>query len=300
MPSKREVPADKLAALARYNAANGESSDPKVTAIKAPRTRRIKPPAPAWAKKMTPMQFRDSVIEMYKLQHLKKAEDVPAYDVTRATRYPAAPMSTRIGDERLHSILKRYEWAMESQGITAGALKSWRENIMYMNTEQLASLVRVSDRTVRNWESGATDIPFSMWWVMHSTLQNPDYFLTRPGFHDFYISYDKQTGEPALCSYTWPDIRATPTNLYFNQAALSSVSQLQHKLEQQEKALGEMTAENTRLRQMLKVGAVEAKLAEMHEHIGTLLTQMRTADIVAFPDAVATSEIIEFPRQAHA
>jgi DNA-binding transcriptional regulator YiaG len=300
MCSKRAIDPEKLAALARYNAATGHTDDPKVTNLKAPRARATKPPPAPRKKKMTALEYRDSVLAMYKLQHLKKAEDVPAYDVTKATRYPAAPMSTRIGDERLQSILKRFEWVMKPQGISGAELKSWREHSMYMTTEQLATLVRVTDRTIRNWENGTSEIPFSMWWMMHTTLQDPDYFLTRPGFHDFYIDFDRHTGEPALCSYTWPDIRATPTNLYFNQAALSKVGQLQYALERKEKALAELTAENTRLRQMLKAGTVANELTAMHEHIGNLLKQMHTADIVSFPESASTSEVIEFPRQATA
>jgi uncharacterized protein Veg len=140
-----------------------------------------------------------------------------------------------------------------------------------------------------------------MWWVMHSTLQDPDTFLTRPGFHDFYIGYDQDKGEAQLCSYTWPDIRCSPTDLYFNRAALNQVGTLQGKVEQQQKEIGELTAENTRLRQMLKAGTVANELTVMHEHIGNLLKQMHTADIVSFPEpAPAVSEVIEFPRQATA
>lgn len=299
MPSKREIPADKLEALARYNAANGHSDDPKVTNLKAPRARATKPPPAPRKKKMTVLEYRDSVLAMYKLEHLRKTEELPVYDTAKVTRYPAAPMSTRIGDERLQHILKRYEWVMKPQGVSAAELKNWREHYMYMTPEQLAALVRVTDRTIRNWENGSSEIPFSIWWMMHSTLQDPDYFLTRPGFHDFYIDYDRHTGEPALCSYTWPDIRATPTNLYFNQAALSKVGHLQYELGQKEKALAEMTAENTRLRQMLKAGTVATELSAMHEHIGSLLKQMHTADIVSFPEPVPAS-VIEFPRQATA
>lgn len=285
MPSKREIPADKLAALARYDAANGHSDDPKVTKLKAPKARAPKaPPAPR-RKKMTSLEYRDAIIDMYKLQHLTKAEDIPAYDVTSPTRYPAAPMSSAIGNERLASVLKKYEWVMKPQGVTPADFKNWRLHSMMMTPEQLGELVRVTGRTIRMWESGKSEIPFAMWWVMHSTLQDPDYFLTRPGFHDFYIGYDRDKGEPQLCSYTWPDIRCSPTDLYFNRAALSQVSTLQSKVDQQEKTIGEMTAENTRLRQMLKAGTVATELAAMHAHIGTILEQMHTADVVEFPAA---------------
>jgi hypothetical protein len=38
----------------------------------------------------------------------------------------------------------------------------------------------------------------------------------------------------------------------------------------------------------------------MHEHIGNLLKQMQTADIVSFPEQETVSTVIEFPRQATA
>lgn len=301
MPSKKEIPTEKLEALARYNAAQGHFDNPKVASLKVPRTRLSKAAPTPRRKKLTAKEYRDSVIEMYKLQHLTKAQEIPAYDVTSPTRYPAAPMSTAIGDERLAAILKKYEWVMKPQGVTAEAFKSWRLYSMMMTPEQLGELVRVNARTIRNWENGTSEIPFAMWWVMHSTLQDPDYFLTRPGFHDFYIGYDQHTGEAQLCSHTWPDIRCTPTDLYFNRAALNKVSSLQGKVEQQEKTIGELTAENTRLRQMLKAGTVASELTAMHEHIGNLLKQMHTADIVSFPEPpIVVSEVIEFPRQATA
>lgn len=88
MPSKREVPADMLEALARYNAAQGHFDDPKVTSLKAPRTRLSKKaPAPAPRKnkkKMTPVEYRDAVMAQYKLAPLTENKDVPAYDVTRS------------------------------------------------------------------------------------------------------------------------------------------------------------------------------------------------------------------------
>ena len=92
-----------------------------------------------------------------------------------------------------------------------------------------------------------------MWWVMHSSLQDPEYFLSRPGFHDFYIKYTPD-GEAALCSRTWPDICYTPSDLYTNRAALSAVSSLQSKVAAQEQTIDELTAESTRLRQMMKNG----------------------------------------------
>jgi DNA-binding XRE family transcriptional regulator len=291
---------DKAAALARYNAAQGHYDDPKVENLKAPRAKAPKKPAPASRKKLSPTEYRDATIAMYKLQHLKPAQDLPEYDVTRITRYPAAAISAADGDLRLRMALKRYGWGMKAQGVTAGDIRMWREHIMGMTPAQLAALVRVNERTVRNWENGTSEVPFSMWWMVHSTLQDPAYFLTRPGFHDYYVDYDRNTGEAMLRSYTWPDISYTPTQLYANRAALNEVTSLQSRVRELEGKVGELTAENTRLRQMAKTGAVAQELAAMQAHIADLLKRMNTADVLPFPETEPAGQVVDFPRQASA
>lgn len=291
---------DKAAALARYNAAQGHYDDPKVENLKAPRAKAPKKPAPARGTKRSPTEYRDATIAMYKLQHLKPSKDLPKYDVTRITRYPAAAISAADGDLRLRMALKRYGWGMKEQGVTAGDIRMWREHIMGMTPAQLAALVRVNERTVRNWENGTSEVPFSMWWMVHSTLQDPAYFLTRPGFHDYYVDYDRNTGEAMLRSYTWPDISYTPTQLYANRAALNEVTSLQSRVRELEDKVGELTAENTRLRQMAKTSAVASELSAMHAHIGNLLKQIQTADVVPFPETEPAGQVVDFPRQASA
>lgn len=291
---------DKAAALARYNAARGHYDDPKVESLKAPRAKAPKKPAPAGQKKRSPTAYRDATIAMYKLQHLKQAKDIPEYDVTRITRYPAAAISAADGDLRLKMALRRYGWGMKEQGVTAGDIRMWREHIMGMTPAQLGALVRVNERTVRNWENGTSEVPFSMWWMVHCTLQDPAYFLTRPGFHDYYVDYDRVTGEAQLRSYTWPDICYTPTQLYANRAALNEVTCLQVEVQNLKKQVGELTAENTRLRQMAKTGAVATELAAMQAHIADLLKRMNTADVLPFPETEPAGQAVDFPRQASA
>ena len=152
MGSRLTVDIEKMEALARLEAADG-SSDPKVAKLKAPKKSASKAPYLPRRRKMTALEYRDSIIEMFRLQHLQKAEEVPAYDVTKATRYPAAPISPAIGQERLQSILKRYAWVMKPQGVTPADFKAWRLHIMGMTPEQLGALVRVNERTIRNWRT---------------------------------------------------------------------------------------------------------------------------------------------------
>jgi DNA-binding transcriptional regulator YiaG len=293
--------AEKAALIERYNEANGFGpQNPKITKLaKQVKTQTRKPskdPKPPRLKQ-TEEEYRDMLIERYKLKHLKKAEDLPAYDVTQATRYPEVLMWNTEKNIRLDAVLRRNAYAMGPQGITPTDFKRWREQYMLMSAEQMGAFLRIHRTTVERWEKGDTEIPFSVWWVMHVTLQDPEYFLTRPGFHDFYIEH--VDGQAFLCSHKWPDIRCTPTDLYFNRSALNDVLSLRRELSQKEQTIDELTAENTRLRQMLKTGAVTAELQAMHEHIGELLKRVHTADVVAFPEFKEPAEVIQL-KQASA
>lgn len=300
---------EKLEAYARLNAAMGFpdeiQADPKVTPLRGRgRPRKVADaaplPGPKPSKRMTPDQLRDKQLAMYKLQPLKKAKGLPAYDVTDVTRYPAVPEWKAHKNPSVTRIWQRYSYAMPEHSLSPVSLKLWREHVAYMSLEQVAQMIRVDVSTVRNWESGRSAIPFTMWWVMSCTLQDPEFFLDRPGFHDYYIEYDRDLKQSVLCSRKWPDIRCTPTDLYVQRTAISKVSRLERRLEDKQmevdakqRELDEMAAENTRLRQMLKAGTVAAELAAMHEHIGSLLTRMHTADVVDFP---AGGEVRQFAR----
>jgi len=221
------------------------------------------------------------------MQHLKPADLPAGFDASKPTRYAPVKVVDN-GSQNLDRILKRYAYMMKEQGVTASDFKAWRTLSMMMSQNQLAQLVRVPVRMVMDWESGKAAIPFSMWWVMHTTLQDPETFLTRPGFHNYYIEY--YDGEPMICSRTHPDIRYTTTDLYLGRVAMRSVESMRSELDRQAKVNEDLIAENTRLRQMLKEGTVAQELAAMHAHIGNLLTKMHTADVVDFP----TAEVLKF------
>jgi DNA-binding transcriptional regulator YiaG len=286
MGSRLTVDPEKLAAIERYNEANGFGpQDPKVRKLeRLAKGEPVKKRGPYQKRRnMTDFEKMLEAVENHGFTPLKPAKDLPPYDVTKATRYSEAVMWTaKDGAARLDRILKRYAHVMKPQGITASDFKSWREHFMLMTVDQLAALVRVTPRTVRNWENGESEIPFSMWWVMHSTVQDPENFLTRPGFHDFYIEY--VDGEAVLCSSKWPDIRYTAADLFFNRCALSEVHSLRAQMERQESRLNELTAENTKLRQMLKAKGLTTELQAMHEQLTALMQKITTADVVEFPE----------------
>lgn len=221
------------------------------------------------------------------MTHLKPSDLPAGFDTSRPTKYAPVKVVDN-GGRNLERILKRYAYMMKEQGVTASDFKAWRTLSMMMSQNQLAQLVRVPVKMVMDWESGKAEIPFSMWWVMHSTLQDPETFMTRPGFHNYYIDY--YDGEPMICSRNHPDIRYTPTDLYLGKVAMRSVDSMRYELDRQAKVNEELLAENTRLRQMLKDGTVAEELATMHAHIGKLLAQMHTADVLDFP----TAEVRQF------
>lgn len=241
---------------------------------------KVEPQARKKRHRETENEALERMIRQYKLKHLPKAEKIERYDVTKPTRYPEVVMWNTAGSLMLDNILKRYAHIMGPQGVTPLDFKMWREHFMLMNPEQLGALVRVPASVIREWESGETPIPFSMWWVMHVTMQDPEYFLTRPGFHDFYIEYVE--GKAYLCSHSYPDIRWTATDLYFNRCALNEVLCLREQIKRQEECQQALTAENTRLRQMLKTEGVTAELQSMYDHIGAMMKRIQTADVMRF------------------
>ena len=221
----------------------------------------------------------ERLMAAYQLKPLRRADIADDHDVTNPTRYQAVVMA-EAGDLMLANALKRHAHVMQSHEISGSELRQWREHFMLMNPEQLGKLLRVAGRTVRAWETGKSRIPFSMWWVMHVTMQEPAYFLTRPGFHDFYIEYEN--GEALLCSYSWPDIRWTAADLYFKRSAFDEVLRLRGELKLAEEKIQEFQNENTSLRQMFKTNAVSTELQLMHDHIGQLMQRINTADVVSF------------------
>lgn len=123
---------------------------------------------------------------------------------------------------------------------------------------------------------------------MHVTLQDPSYFLTRPGFHDYYIEY--VAGVAYLCSKTYPDIRYTTTDLYVNRCAINEVAVLRSRLKRSEDHMQVLTEENIALRKMFKTGSITAELKSMQEYIGSLMARINTADVMAFPTDVCQSQ----------
>ncbi len=230
-------------------------------------------------RQISPQEEAYRLIQEHKLSHLERRESIPDYDVSNPTRYPAAQIKGA-GAMALQSILRRYAHVMKPQGITPGNFRNWRQHFMLMSVDQLASLLRVTGRTLRSWESGKTKIPFSVWWVMHVTMQDPERFLTRPGFHDFYIEYSD--GEALLCSYTYPEIRWTATDLYFNRCALNEVLDLRRTIERQKDAYQALEYENTRLRQLLKKKGISNELEALQEKISDLTRRLNTADVLEF------------------
>jgi DNA-binding transcriptional regulator YiaG len=227
----------------------------------------------------TQSEFHARMLATYKIKPLQKIDLKADHDVTNPTRYKAVAM-WNAGTIAQKNILERYKYAMREQGILPSDLSNWREYYMLLSREQLASIIRVDERTIRNWETGKSEIPFSIWWFMHTSMQDPAYFLTRPGFHDFYIDYEN--GEAFLCCHSHPEIRYTPTDLYFNRMAFAELLSCRRDLQKAQDAFDALQLENTRLREMYKTNAVSKELAAMHEYIGQLVSRLNTADVVQF------------------
>ncbi|MBX9900911.1 MAG: helix-turn-helix domain-containing protein [Burkholderiaceae bacterium] len=254
----------------------------KLVNIKAKRAKGSAKAAPSdqvKKRRETREEFLARMLATYKVKPLVAVNIKADYDVTNPTRYKEVAM-WNAGTLAQQHILERYKYSMRPQGVLPSDIQHWREHFLLMNREQFASIIRVSERTLRNWETGKTPISFSMWWMLHSTLQDPEYFLSRPGFHDFYIDY--QDGEALLCSHKHPEIRYSPSDLYFNRAVLSELNAVRIELSKARSQYEELQAENTRLREMYKTNAVTKELESMHEHIGQMMKRLNTADVMRF------------------
>lgn len=223
------------------------------------------------------------------MQHLKPTDLPTGHDPKQPTRY-YKPAILDHGQRQLENLLQRYSHVMKAQGVTAGDFQRWRRDFMLMTPAQMGQFLRVPVKTIQAWEDGLQAIPFSVWWVMHTLMQDPDVFLSRPGFHDLCIEY--QDGEALLCSKRYPAMRFSYTDLYLAKSAIQNAVDMNRELSKRDREIEELQAENIRLRKMMKAGTVSAELKAMHDHIGNLMKQIHTADVVDLRDQGEPGEVI--------
>lgn len=181
----------------------------------------------------------------------------------------------------LHGLPRWYEWAMQQHNVTPREFSYWRKYVVQLSVEECGALLRVSPRTINNWEQGRSPISFSVWYVMHCYLQKPEVWLSRDGFRDLYVDY--RDGEAYLVSDEYPDIRFTHGELVYAGASIGMARRADEKNKALQARIRELEAENTGLRRMFKDGDITKELESMRARIAGLLQQLDTADIYSFP-----------------
>jgi hypothetical protein len=181
-----------------------------------------------------------------------------------------------------HGLPQWYERATQIETLTPADFVQWRKNYVQLTVDECARLFRVSVAAVKRWERGTTQIPFAVWYVMHSYLQAPDVWVSRCGFSDLYVEYDD--GEAFLCSAEWPDIRYSHGQLVCLSQAVNRMHSMDCDIQKLSARVRELENENTGLRQMFKENAITQELQGMHERLSSLLAQVNTADLYSLAE----------------
>jgi len=148
-----------------------------------------------------------------------------------------------------------------------------------MNLEQCAAYLRVSARTIRRWESGATAVPFTAFETMRLVLESPRAMLANQEWAGWFMNDKGRLVSPDVaCSFSPGDLNYFSFNRSEAQIQANETRRLQIELD-------EATAENTRLRQLFLSQGLVDELVAMQNQVKRLVEMVATAKVIPFPAA---------------
>jgi DNA-binding transcriptional regulator YiaG len=178
------------------------------------------------------------------------------------------------------------QWVSMSQ-----VMKIAPENFAYlrramgMTTNQCAAYLRVTDRTIRNWESGDVPVQFSAFELMRIVFESAAFKLSHKEWDGWFISDEGQLVSPDVsCSFTPGDLNY----FSFNRSEAAKLANETYRLQTE---LDKATAENTRLRQLFLSQGLVDELAAMKEQVNRLMETVATAKVIPFP--ATTDQLLE-------
>lgn len=174
-------------------------------------------------------------------------------------------------------LLKCSPW----QSPTGSAFAVVRKHMLRINVRQCAAYLGVSQAQLRRWEKGEDPLPLAAYEAIRLQSETTFARLSHSTWDGWYV--DQVSGQ-----FVSPDhgrLALTPEELNALPMTLAEVSVLRSTTEKQARRIDELEAENAALRAGQKVRAVAGELAEMHERIGDLLSELQTAAVLPFPSA---------------
>jgi len=180
------------------------------------------------------------------------------------------------------------QWVLQSQiEITGERFRGLREDVLKIDKQQCAAYLRVSARTISNWENGSVEVPFMAYQLLRMVYRSVQFKLSHPKWDGWFIS-DKGV----LVSTNWGKCEFTPDRLEWISWQGTEASQLKREVNTLQAKLDAAVEENTKLRQMFVAQGVVDELAAMQDTIAELMTRIATARVIPFV-APATEQLKE-------
>jgi DNA-binding transcriptional regulator YiaG len=172
------------------------------------------------------------------------------------------------------------QWVSMSQVMNVAPENfTYLRRAMGMTTSQCAAYLRVTRRTISNWESGAVPVQFSAFELLRIVFESTSFKFSHKEWDGWFISDEGRLVSPDVaCSFSPGDLNY----FSFNRSEAAKLANETYRLQSE---LDKATAENTRLRQLFLSQGLVDELAAMKDHVNRLVALVATAKVIPFPTA---------------
>lgn len=168
------------------------------------------------------------------------------------------------------------QWVQHSQriAITPASFTYMRRDLLGLSQTKTAAYLRVSAKTIREWENGQKDVPFMAFELLRLVYESATYRLSHAKWDGWFIAKDgcfvsPDVGRLAIQPHDF-------TALQYTQGERDAVRRENQKLRE---AIAAKTEENKRLRELFVNQGVVDEIANIRDRIGELFGQINTARI---------------------
>jgi hypothetical protein len=219
-------------------------------------------------------------------ERMRRASVVWNYAVQKADppTHPNADFMRELARAGKHYAPPWWIEATTARNLVPEDLLYWRRYVLYMTQEHAAAFFRVPVATIRKWEAGEEPIPYAVAYVLRNLPERDDVRLSRPGFHDWGVYTDPQTGVPKLFNRHWA-VEFSSAQLTFYAQAMQSLASVEADRDRLRAEVESLQSENNRLREMFKAGEITEELHAMRERLSAILARVNIADVVPLDEA---------------
>lgn len=154
--------------------------------------------------------------------------------------------------------------------------EEFRELIGWNPTPELCAYFGVTRRTLQKWMSGASPVPFAAYRLAKWRSEGQFEDVLGREWRDIWHNGRYLFIPGWRAGFSPDELRQLFYQLQDRNFYKSEVAQLKG-------LVGNLTAENTRIRELYLSGGVTDELREMHERLAALLARLGTAKVFPFP-----------------